>query len=197
MFLELDVSFIFPSNCSVSRRPLPSTGSFGSVPPLPRYYETLGLPVVRQASLRCLRSALPPRCPLLRSPPRRALRCEAWAWSVALRLLGVETPRVSQVPGEPTRSHAPLFDPGGPGARLFRRYGFAFRLIVRRRLPPLLPAEDSHDIRHFVALSRGLLARCLRFAARITPGPRKTRFRLGASLGRAATLMPVVRWDPS
>jgi hypothetical protein len=37
----------------------------------------------------------------------------------------------------------------------------------------------------FEAQSHGLHTRCLRFAARVTPAPRKTRFRMGASLSRA------------
>jgi hypothetical protein len=51
----------------------------------------------------------------------------------------------------------------------------------RRRLPS--SAWVSHDW-HFGAPSHGLHARCLRFAARVTPAPRKTRSRLVASLGR-------------
>ena len=39
-----DVSVIFPSNGSVTRCPLSSTGSLGTVPPLRRYYEALRLP---------------------------------------------------------------------------------------------------------------------------------------------------------
>jgi hypothetical protein len=61
MGTEPDVSFIFPSNGSMIRCPRPSTGSLGKVPPLRRYNEALRLPTARRASLRCLRSALPPR----------------------------------------------------------------------------------------------------------------------------------------
>ena len=46
--------------------------------------------------------------------------------------------------------------------------------MERRRLPQ----------RYFGALSHGIYTRCLRFAARVTPGPRKTRFRAVASLLR-------------
>ena len=58
------------------RRPLPSTGSLGSVPPLRRYYETLRLPAAHLAALRCLRLAIPPLRPLFRSrrPPSAADR---------------------------------------------------------------------------------------------------------------------------
>ncbi len=56
---ELGISVTFPSYGSSIRRPLPSTGSLGLVPPLQRYYETLRFPVVHPASLRFLRSAVP------------------------------------------------------------------------------------------------------------------------------------------
>src|SRR5690606_10752027 len=39
-----------------------------------------------------------------------------------------------------------------------------------------------HNTFHFEAQSRGLLAPCVRFAARLAPAPRNTRFRLVASL---------------
>ena len=41
MFSEFGVSGIVPSYGSLTRRPLPSTGSLGTVPPLPRYNEAL------------------------------------------------------------------------------------------------------------------------------------------------------------
>src|SRR5271157_2618375 len=41
------------------RHPLPSTGSLGLVPPLPRYYEVLRLPAAHFAALRFLRLAIP------------------------------------------------------------------------------------------------------------------------------------------
>ncbi len=50
----------FPSNGSLKRRPLPSAGCLGPVPPLPRSSEALRPPAVRLAVLRCLRLAIPP-----------------------------------------------------------------------------------------------------------------------------------------
>ncbi len=44
--------------------------------------------------------------------------------------------------------------------------------------------ENSSNVSPFGARSRGLGVRCLRFAGRIAPAPRKTRFRLVASLCR-------------
>ena len=51
----------------------------------------------------------------------------------------------------------------------------------------------SHENRNFEAQSHGPLARCLRFAGRVTPSPRKTRFRLPAWRCRAGL---VARWVP-
>ena len=57
---EFDVSTVFLSNGSITRRPLPSTGSPGGrVPLLPRYYQALRLPVAHPAALRFLRLAVP------------------------------------------------------------------------------------------------------------------------------------------
>jgi len=42
----------------MARRPLPSAGSLGSVPPRRRYYEALRIPAARPAALRCLRLAV-------------------------------------------------------------------------------------------------------------------------------------------
>ena len=52
--------------------------------------------------------------------------------------------------------------------------------MVFRRLNDVDSAWDT-----FEALSRGLHALCVRFAAGVAPGPRNTRFRLVASLGRS------------
>src|SRR5437867_2584673 len=50
---------IVPSNGFMARRPLPSAGSLGTVPPRRRYYEALRIPFVLPAALRCLRLAVP------------------------------------------------------------------------------------------------------------------------------------------
>lgn len=99
------------------RPPLSSTGSLGLVPPLPRYYERLGLLVAHPASLRFLRSAVP-----------------AFAGDG----------EISQVPGEP--SHAcPALRPRWDRCVLSSRSGLRptffpqrCRLpqLRRRRLPP-------------------------------------------------------------
>ena len=55
---------------------------------------------------------------------------------------------------------------------------------MRRRGPRSVHHEGSH-IRTFEAQSHGFGTGCLRFAGRVTPTPRKTRFRLLARLFRA------------
>ena len=82
----------------------------------------------------------------------------------------------SRVPGKPTRTHATRFDPGKVAASTAsqkRRCG----------LPSNARRRPSHSM-HFGAQSRGLRAPCERFAPWVTPGPRITRFRLAADLGR-------------
>ena len=59
MFAELGVSFIVPSNGSVIRCRLRSTGSLGSVPRLRHYYAALRLPALRRSSLPFVRYDLP------------------------------------------------------------------------------------------------------------------------------------------
>jgi hypothetical protein len=73
-------------------------------------------------------------------------------------------------------ARAPLSDPGGtstPGP-----CGVSMLPVTYISAPT--PTVDS-----FEALSRGIRTRCLRFAGRVAPPPRKTRFRLVASLCRA------------
>jgi hypothetical protein len=59
MVSDPGMSDIVPLRRSVIRRPLPSTGSFGSVPRLHQYYGALRLPAAHPAALRCLRLAVP------------------------------------------------------------------------------------------------------------------------------------------
>jgi len=72
--------------------------------------------------------------------------------------------------------HALFSDPGGSARQAFQRVGCCLPPFVQRRLPRAVPLG---------AQWHGLHRRCLRFAGRLTPTPRKTRFRLGANLGRA------------
>ena len=59
MVSDVGMSGIVPLRRSAIRRPLPSTGSCGSVPRLHRYYEAFRLPAAHPAALRCLRLAVP------------------------------------------------------------------------------------------------------------------------------------------
>ena len=81
---------------------------------------------------------------------------------------------VSQVPGKPLWKRAPLFDPvgGEPPRPVCRRLPVAFRILNRVGL---------RTFQSFEAQSRSPFPRCLRFAGRVTPYPRKTRYRLAWS----------------
>ena len=76
MVSDLDISAIVPLRRSAIRRPLPSTGSCGSVPRLRRYYDAFRLPAAHPAALRCLRLAVPLLCARLSlpSPAERSRR---------------------------------------------------------------------------------------------------------------------------
>ena len=82
----------------------------------------------------------------------------------------------SRVPGKPTRTHATRSDPGEVAASTASE-------TRRDDLPSNARRRPSHSM-HFGAQSRGLRAPCERFAPGVTPGPRITRFRLAADLGR-------------
>ena len=166
-----------PPQAPSSDRPLPSAGSSGASSPTSQVpISRLRLLAPRRASLRFLRSALPPlRPPSLprgqtfpREPgpllPRRPRR-----------LISVERTRYPRFLDDPC-VHAPLFDPGGPPNPGHYRTGD----VVFRKLNDVDSAWDT-----FEALSRGLHALCVRFAAGVAPGPRNTRFRLVASLDRS------------
>lgn len=115
----------------------------------------------------------------------RASACEAWAlWSCGLPLFRLSpwSQQASQVRGmTPTRMPC-SYDPGGPQCLAFAALRCCLPRPLQRRL---LTIPD------FGAQSHGLLVRCLRFAVPAFPDPpRKTRFRLVASLCRTG-LSPV------
>ena len=82
----------------------------------------------------------------------------------------------SRVPGKPTRTHATRSDPGEVAASTASE-------MRRDNLPSNARRRPSQTM-HFGAQSRGLRTPCERFAPWVTPGPRITRFRLAADLGR-------------
>ena len=143
-----DVSVIFPSNGSVTRCPLSSTGSLGAVPPLLRYYEALRLPGA-PAPLACAPLGSSTSWWRRRDLPGswRTLACMPWPLTPVARQ--------RRACGRLTVSAAtrPCCLPP-----------------CTKRRPP------RHG--NFGAPSHGLHARCLRFAAAVTRAPRKTRFRL-------------------
>ena len=173
-----NVPAIFPSASSIIRSAASHPpGPLGRVPRPHRYLSAdSDFSPPPRASLRFLRSALPPLRPpslprgrtIPRGPgpllPRRPRR-----------LSTVEKTRYPRFLDDPC-VHAPLFDPDGPPTPGHYRDGdVVFRLVN----------DVDSAIRAFEALSRGLHALCVRFAAGVTPGPRNTRFRLVASLDRS------------
>ena len=83
------------------RRPLPFTGSLGSVPPLRRYYGALRLPATRFATLRFLRWAIPAWRPWFVpiGSGRGAVDHPGVVHPVLPPAVGSGNGRVSQVPG--------------------------------------------------------------------------------------------------
>ena len=97
--------------------------------------------------------------------------------------------------GSPSYKHAPLSDPGGPTSPRLYRTG--------RYCLPYLELRRPHNGVTFEAQSRGLLARCLRFAGQATPTQRKTRYRpagwalVGWDLTPAELSRSLTHWSPS
>ncbi len=103
--------------------------------------------------------------------------CSAMHLTACLKKVGGTRP--PRFLGNPC-AHAPLFDPGGPiTPRLYRCNQYCLPLRKRRRL---------RNQFHSVALSRGSRTPCVRFADRVTPSPRNTRFQLVANLCWVRTL---------
>ena len=130
----------------------------------------------RRASLPSLGDTTPAlvfRSPCGRALPRTGLLelvtryLQPGNWSV-------ETTGSPTFLGNPRCALALLFDPGRTDAS-----GHA----MRRRGPRCVHDEGSR-IRTFEAQSHGFGTGCLRFAGRVAPTPRKTRFRLLAKLFR-------------
>jgi len=166
-----------PCNGSLKRRPLPSAGSIGPVPPPRRYYETLGLPAVPLAALRCLRGAIPPFRPVCsQRPGRAAVGSGELVFRVPSRKIGGNG-RVSQVPGQPLCPYAPFLDPGRTeDARPLRRLDMA---------PARVNNEGSRDEKDFGARSHGLGTGCLRFAVAVARHPARLASGCLAKPGRA------------
>jgi len=95
---------------------------------------------------------------------------------------------ISQVPGEPLAT-CPALRP--------RRGELAS--IVLLAAPVAFRGSDSvgpRSLSDFGAPSRGPLPRCLRFAGRVAPYPRKTRYRLARTGLAGQDFHPLARWVP-
>ena len=138
----------------------------------------LRLLVALLAALRCLRLAIPCRHPSVRScassgaAPHRPGRCSAGVPPA------LPSWRQRALPGSwATRSaFALLSDPG--------RASVPSHLAARRCCPAESITKAPAIKKSFAAQSHGFCGRCLRFAVRVAPAQRKTRFRLPATLYR-------------
>src|SRR3990172_6757113 len=186
------VPAIVPSYGSMLRHLLPSTGSrWGR---FPRFCATTRCshsspprPLrPRPAALRCLRLAVPRVRRFFAPADERRDRRRAWALvfgpptdSLARRRSGLpgswgNPPACMPCSSTPTGSRRPAT----------RRLDAAFRTVN---------GVGSRNDQTHGAPSPGLHAPCVRFAARITPPPRNTRFRLAAHLCRVGL---ATHWVP-
>ncbi len=173
---------MLPSKGSMIRSALPSTGSrrLGS-PASPVLWPT---PIPPHPSRR-LRLPSPSgtfRRTLVRSLDRRVRsRPGPGPWSPAdpCPVASEGDEEASQVPGGSDACMPCSSTPAGSARQAIRRAAFAFRLNND---------VGTHKVVYFGARPHGLQTRCLRFASRIAPATRKTRFRLVASLDRAGLI---------
>ena len=115
--------------------------------------------------------------------PHAAERCRgrvSWSWSpgISRRELSVETAGSPTFLGNPNCALALLFDPGGTTHQAMQCVGAA----------PAVSTTKAPAFRTFEAQSHGFGTGCLRFAGRVAPTPRKTRFRLLARLFRTGLI---------
>ncbi len=179
MPVGISVPCIGPSDEPVSRHPLPSTGSRRSVPPLPRYYEMLRLPTTRPPTLRFLRVVGTVSRPAFAPSGMGRARRKARSIGHPDSLTGRFTRRWQGLPGSWA---TPLVHMLGSSTPEDSRHQAT---TVPRVLPSAVLTTSAPRCGPFEAGLPSLCPRCLRFAARVTPRPRKTRFRLVANLGRA------------
>ena len=169
---------MFPSNGLITRRPasLPRVPA-ARVPRLLRYYQ--GAMTSCRPSRRASFPSLGGTTRVLVFRPHAAERYRRGSPGVGHPVppagkASVETTGSPTFLGNPDCALALLFDPGRTNAS-----GHA----MRRRGPRCVHDEGSR-IRTFEAQSHGFGTGCLRFAGRVAPTPRKTRFRLLAKLFR-------------
>jgi hypothetical protein len=177
------VPVICPSIGSIFRRPLPSTGSHRER--FPRFVGT-----TRRSDAHSfdpphfvfLRLAVPLPCVrcFVISHGGRTPRPRAWSWSPGTPPGDSRTEMVG-----PPRF---LGDPPCTCPALRPRWDLASGHCDVSVLPSAVPRASAPTMAAFGAHSHGLCARCLRFAAGVTPRRRKTRFWLLASFARRGWL---------
>ncbi len=172
-----------PKTIPYSGIPLPSTGSRPmSVPPLRRYYQdatTSCLPF-RRASFPSLGGTTPAssvRSFVAQDARATGRGTSANRWAPPGRpLLPWKRQDLPSSCRTPITCLHVLFDSGRTDSRLAN--------IVAASMAPARCTTRASANETFEAQSHGFQARCLRFADRVTPAPRKTRFRLMARLYR-------------
>jgi hypothetical protein len=153
----------------------PLTGSLGKVRPLHWYYEDTPTSAARLAgSLRSPGNTYVAPCPSL--PPVKDALPEDQGPSCSATPVPIKRKRrrrqTSQVPGEPFVTVCLGLRP---------RWDRHARPLRRADTAPGGSTARAPDEKTFEAQCPGFPSDCLRFAAWIAPGPRKTRFRLLAS----------------
>jgi hypothetical protein len=172
-----------PRTIPYSGSPLPSTGSRPmSVPPLQRYYQdatTSYLPSRRTSfpSLGGTTGAPSVRSKVARDAKATGRGTSATRWAPRDRpLLPWRRQDLPSSCGTPITCLHVLFDSGRTDSRLANN--------AAAGMAPAKGTTRASANRTFEAQSHGFQARCLRFAVRVTPTPRQTRFRLMARLYR-------------
>ena len=174
---KFEASDVFPGPASIIRHPLsvfsfPPPGPAGPVPRLHRYYEgattssrpsrrtsfpSFGGTSVALVTFAPRRTSAPPRpgvghpvSPTGNSPRKRAR---------SPKFLGTHHCPFAHVP-------------------IRRRQDCVHQAVAVQQRGPCTPEYRGSHERSFDAQQHGFRTRCLRFAVRITPTPRKTRFQL-------------------
>jgi len=157
----------------------------GPLPPLPRYYEALRRPADPLAALRCLRLAIPPCRPDVRSLAQAAdpLRGPGdFGLCSPGHVFTTETTGPPRFLANPLTTCPALRPRQDPSDAAFTVRGCGLPLVTM--------SVGSCINKYFGVQSHGLPPPCVRFAVWIAPRPRNTRFRLVASLGRVEAVPP-------
>lgn len=146
------------------------------------------------AALRCLRLALPRECSGVSSlPPLPNTQRRAWSWSpgTSSRDFFRGDDRISYVPGEPLLCSCPALRPRQDQRVRPHRHANTVPALTTAKTPTMPLSRFNHTAS---ALAAGTVRSMVGFAGRVTPTPRKTRFRPPARLYRTGL---VTRWVPA